>query len=89
VRPRNIRLGISRNNQKHATLLQNLLFQSLLKAQHVSSGTPLIIRSCILYLQRLVYKHVWLPAVVKAEWEIQYTAPDDERCAARNMLNLQ
>jgi len=42
---------------------------SLLKAQHVSSGTPLIIRSCELYLQPLVYIHMWWPAVVKAEWE--------------------
>jgi hypothetical protein len=33
-----------------------LLFQSLLKAQHVLSGTPLIIRSSKLYLQLLVYK---------------------------------
>jgi hypothetical protein len=35
------------------------LFQSLLKAQHVSSGTPLIIRSSKLYLQSLVYIHIW------------------------------
>jgi hypothetical protein len=31
-------------------------FQSFLEAQHVSSGTPLIIRSSKLYLQPLVYK---------------------------------
>jgi hypothetical protein len=35
-----------------------LLFQSLLKAQHVSSGTPLIIRSSKLYLQPLVYTYI-------------------------------
>jgi len=46
---------ISRNNQQDATLLQNFLFQRLLKAQHVSSGIPLIIRSSKLYLQPLVY----------------------------------
>jgi len=37
----------------------NLLFQSFLKAQHVSSGPPLIIRSTKLYLQPLVYIHMW------------------------------
>jgi len=82
-------------------------------AQHVSSGTPLIIRSSKLYLQPLVYMTMWLPAVAKAEWEkdptfplslgngrsphghinqrlqIQFRAPDDKRCAARNMLSLK
>ena len=41
-----------------------------MKAQHISSGIPLIIRSCKLYLQPLVYIHVWWPAVVKSEWEL-------------------
>jgi len=36
-----------------------------LKAQHVSSGTPLIIRSYKLYLQPLVYIPMWWPGVVK------------------------
>jgi hypothetical protein len=36
---------LSRNNQQDATLQQNLLFHRSLKAQHVSSGIPLIIRS--------------------------------------------
>ena len=36
---------ISRNNQQDATLYHNLLFHLSLKVQHVSSGTPLIIRS--------------------------------------------
>jgi len=39
----------------------------LLKAQHVSSGIPLIIRSSKLYLQPLVYIHIWWPAVVKSQ----------------------
>jgi len=38
-------LGFNRNSQQDATFKQNLLFHRLLKAQHVSSGTPLIIRS--------------------------------------------
>jgi len=33
----------------------NLLFQNLLKAQHVSSGMPLIIRSSKLYLNYIIY----------------------------------
>jgi len=41
-----------------------------LKDQHVSSATPLIIRSSKLYLQPLVYIHMWWPALVKSEWEI-------------------
>jgi hypothetical protein len=36
-----------------------LLFESLLKAQHVSSGIPLIIRSSKLYLPPLVYIPMW------------------------------
>jgi hypothetical protein len=38
-----------------------LLFHRLLKSQHVSSGTPLIIRSSKLYLQLLVYIRMWFP----------------------------
>jgi hypothetical protein len=38
---------------------ENLLFQNLLRAQHVSNGTPLIIRSYKLYLHPLVYIHMW------------------------------
>jgi len=37
----------------------------LLKAQHVSSGIPLIVRSSNLYLQPLVFIPVWWPAVVQ------------------------
>ena len=40
-----------------------------MKAQHVSSSMPLIIRSSKLYLQPLVYIHMWWPAVVKSEWD--------------------
>ena len=42
------------------------IIPSLLKAQHVSSGTPLIIRSSKLYLQPLVYIPMWWPAVALA-----------------------
>jgi hypothetical protein len=37
-----------------------------MKAQHVSSGIPLIIRSSKLYLQPLVYIHMWWPVVVQS-----------------------
>ena len=40
-----------------------------MKAQHVSSGIPLIIRSSKLYLKPLVYIHMWWPAVFQAGWE--------------------
>jgi len=39
--------------------------QNLLKAQHVSSGVPLIIRSSKLYFQPLVYIPMWWPPVVQ------------------------
>src|SRR5215475_11656518 len=57
-----------------------LLFHLSLKAQHVSSGTPLIIRSsnCICSL--------WFTYVCKPEAANTVRAPDDERCAARNMF---
>jgi len=35
------------------------IIPELLKAQHVSSGIPLIIRSYKLYLQPLVYIPMW------------------------------
>ena len=41
--------------------------KTILKAQHVSSGTPLIIRSTKIYLQPLVYMPIWWPAVAKVE----------------------
>ena len=50
------------------------IIPNLLKAQHVSSGKPLIIRSSKLYLQPLVYIPMWWPAVVRAEWEKLETA---------------
>jgi len=57
---------LSRNTNKMQ--LYNRIYYSkvFLKAQQVSSGTPLIIRSSKLYLQRLVYMPIWWPAVVKA-----------------------
>jgi len=70
-----------------------------LKAQHVSSGTPFIIRSSKLYLQPLVlYTHVVTGrfplslgndrshVYINQRLQIQFRAPDDERCAARNTL---
>jgi len=60
--------------------LRNRIYYSkvFLKAQHVSSGTPLIIRSSKLYLQPLVYMPIWWPAVAKAEWALVgiYTDPN-------------
>jgi len=41
-----------------------------LKAQYVSRGTPLIIRSSKLYLQPLVYIPMWWPVVAKATWQL-------------------
>jgi hypothetical protein len=58
--------------QQDAALQQNLPFQSLSKAQHVSSRTPLIIRSSKLCLQHLVYIPMWWLAIAKAEWENQW-----------------
>ena len=50
---------LSRNTNK--IQLCNRIYYSkvFLKAQHVSSGTPLIIRSSKLYLQPLVYIPIW------------------------------
>jgi hypothetical protein len=91
----------SRNNQQDATLEQNKLFHLSLKAQHVSSGAPLIIRSsnCICSL-RFTYAYslhsvpaqTWLrpvtTCVCKPEAANTVRAPDDERCTARTMLSL-
>jgi hypothetical protein len=81
---------LNRNNQQDATLQQNLLFQSLLKAQHVSSGILLIIRSSKLYLQHLVYIPIWWPAVDNGRspgwwfiW-IKYKTPVPSRILNRN-----
>jgi len=53
------------------------IIPNFLKTQHVSSGTPLIIRSSKLYLQPLVYMPIWWPAVAKTElflrWEMFHT----------------
>jgi hypothetical protein len=46
-----------------------------LKAQYVSSGTLLIIRSSKLYLQPLVYMPMWRLAVAKAEWKMDHPFP--------------
>ena len=102
---------LSRNTKK-MQLCNGIYYSKVfLKAQRVSSGTPLIIRSSKLYLQPLYYMPIWWPAVAKPEWEIshfplslgngrspyghiiqrlqiEFRAPDDERCAARNTLSL-
>jgi hypothetical protein len=79
-------------------IIEFIIPKFFLKAQHISSGTPLIIRSSKLYLQPLVYMPIWWPVVAKAEWapyghinqrlQIQFRASDNERCTARNMLSL-
>jgi hypothetical protein len=43
-----------------------------LNAHHVSSGTPLIIRSSRLYLQSLVFMPIWWPTVTKVEWALDH-----------------
>ena len=47
-----------------------------MKAQCVSSGIPLIIRSTKLHLQPLFYIPMWWPAVVQAGWELQVYKPE-------------
>jgi hypothetical protein len=59
---------LSRNTNKMQLCNRIYYSKVYLKAQHVSSGTPLIIRSSKLYLQPLVYIPIWWPAVAKAEW---------------------
>ena len=54
-------------------VIEFIIPEFFLKAQHVSSGRPLIIRSSKLYLQPLVYIRMWWPAVVKSEWELDLT----------------
>jgi hypothetical protein len=54
----------SRNTNKMQLCNRIYYSKVFLKAQHVSSGTPLIIRSSKLYLQPLVY-------IAKAEWALR------------------
>jgi hypothetical protein len=61
---------LSRNTNNMQLCNRIYYSKVFLKTQHVSSGTPLIIRSSKLYLQPLVYMPVWWPAVAKAEWEM-------------------
>jgi len=76
------------------------IIPKFLKVQHVSSGTPLIIRSSKLYLQSLVYRPYGDRSLsrlngdcsagngrppyehINQRLQIQFRAPDDERCAA-------
>jgi hypothetical protein len=46
-------------------------FKVFLKVQHVSSGTPLIIRRSKLYLQPLINMPIWWSAVAKTEWALE------------------
>jgi len=61
---------LSRNTNKMQLCNRIYYSKVFLKAQHVLSDTPLIIRSCKLYMQPLVYMPIWWPAVAKAEWEM-------------------
>ena len=58
---------LSRNTNKMQPCNRIYYSKVLLKAQHVSSGTPLIIRTSKMYLQPLVYIHMWWPAINKAD----------------------
>jgi hypothetical protein len=50
---------LSRNTNKMQLSNKIYYYKVFLNAQHVSSGTPLIIRSSKLYLQPLVYMPIW------------------------------
>ena len=50
---------LSRNTNKMQLCIRIYYSKVFLKAQHVLSGTPLIIRSSKLYLQPLVYMPIW------------------------------
>ena len=80
---------ISRNSKEDATSQQNLLFQCLLRAQHFLSGIPLIIRSSKLYLQLLVYIHMWWRAVVKSEWELRLDNSRSPHVYVNQRLQIQ
>jgi len=86
---------LSRNTNKMQLviefIIQKLIESSTCFERHTAHHQEL-------YLQPLVYVPMWWPAVVKADngrsphgyinqrMKIQFRAPDDERCAARNML---
>ena len=88
---------LSRNTNKMQLCNRIYYSKVFLKAQHVSSGTPLIIRSSKLYLKPLVYMPIWWPAIAKAEWDFLLSLGNgrspyghiNQRCVARNMLSLQ
>ena len=60
-----ILVWLTRNTNKMQPVTEFIILK-LLKAQHVSNGVPLIIRSSKLYLQPLMYILMWWPAVVQA-----------------------
>jgi len=88
-------LSINTNNMQ----LCNRIYYSkvFFKSQHVSSGTPIIIRSSKLHLHPLVYMVIGRCqgngrspyGHINQRLQIQFRAPDDDRCVARNMLSLQ
>jgi len=58
-------------------------------AQHVSSDTPLIIRSSNCNCSLWFYIRLWLPAAIVCKirgWNYNFWAPDGDLCVARNML---
>jgi hypothetical protein len=50
---------LRKNTNKMQLCNRIYYFKVFLKAQHISSGTPLFIRSSKLYLQPLVYMPIW------------------------------
>ena len=66
---------LSRNANKMQLCNRIYYSKVFLKAQHVSSGTLLIIRSSKLYLQPMAYMPMWRLAVAKAGWEMDDSFP--------------
>jgi hypothetical protein len=75
-------------------MYQHFIIPYLYKAQHVSSETPPIISSLKLHWQPLVFHTLKVVGRVvggrcQAQWlPVQFQAPDDGRCVARNMLSF-
>jgi len=78
---------LSRNTNRMQ--LCNTIYYSkfFLKAQHVSSGPPLIIRSSKLCLHPLVYMPIWWQAVANAEWALMSGGPLETCWAFRKIWN--
>jgi hypothetical protein len=95
---------LSRNTKKMQVCNRIYYSKGFLKAQYVSSGTPRIISICKLYLQHMVTGRCqgWMGNFplslgkgrspyghINQRLQIQFRAPNVERCAARNILSLQ